>query len=98
MIVWSLEKMSHKLDKLCQQLGYTFRNGALLKAALSHRIVQGDNNERLEFLGDSIVNFIIAEALYQRFPLVREGELTRLRARLVKLNWLKNFPLVTLFI
>lgn len=51
---------------------------------MTHRSFGGRNNERLEFLGDSIVNFVIAEALYERFPEAREGQLSRLRARLVR--------------
>ena len=65
-------------------LDYTFKNPALLKLALSHCSVGQDNNERLEFLGDSILGFIIAEELCQRFPKAREGQLSRLRADLVQ--------------
>ena len=73
-----------KLVRLQAALGYTFNDPALLTLALSHRSVAGHNNERLEFLGDSIVNHIIAEALYSQFPKAREGELSRMRASLVK--------------
>ena len=66
------------------KLGYTFRSPALLEQALSHKSVGRDNNERLEFLGDSLVNFFIAEALFERFPDVDEGVMSRLRASLVK--------------
>jgi len=52
--------------------------------ALTHRSFAGRNNERLEFLGDAILNFVAGEALFDRFPLAREGQLSRLRARLVK--------------
>jgi len=52
--------------------------------ALTHRSKGGTNNERLEFLGDSILNFIIAEDLFKRFPQAKEGKLSRLRARMVK--------------
>ena len=52
--------------------------------ALTHRSFAGRNNERLEFLGDAILNFVAGEALFNRFPLAREGQLSRLRARLVK--------------
>ncbi len=65
-------------------LGYTFRDPALLELALSHRSVGARNNERLEFLGDSILNQVIAEELYRRSPVAREGELSRMRASLVK--------------
>lgn len=66
------------------KIKHKFKNKALLKLALSHRSSGKVNNERLEFLGDSILGFIIAEVLYQRFPQASEGELSRLRAELVK--------------
>ncbi|MCD6060295.1 MAG: ribonuclease [Moraxellaceae bacterium] len=68
-----------------EALGYEFRDFAWLELALTHRSVSGArNNERLEFLGDSILNFLIADALYDRFPQENEGRLSRLRALLVK--------------
>ena len=73
-----------KLKRLQARLDYQFSDPDLLTLALSHRSVGRYNNERLEFLGDSILNHVIAEALYQRFDEVREGELSRLRASLVK--------------
>lgn len=76
--------MNRDLQRLSEKIGYTFQDEALLKAALTHRSVRGINNERLEFLGDSIVNFVIAEELYKRLPIAKEGELSRLRANLVK--------------
>lgn len=76
--------MSHSLDTLSRRLGHTFSDPSLLELAMTHRSFGGQNNERLEFLGDSIVNFVIAEALFQRFLQAREGQLSRLRARLVK--------------
>jgi ribonuclease-3 len=72
------------LQALVLRLGYDFKDLDLLQLALSHRSVGGNNNERLEFLGDSIVNFVIAEALYRKFPKAKEGQLSRLRAGLVK--------------
>lgn len=72
-----------KLDKLAQKLGYTFKNNSLLEAALSHRSAGNQNYERLEFLGDSILNFVIAAELFRRYPKAKEGELSRLRASLV---------------
>jgi ribonuclease-3 len=74
----------NKLDRLERNIGYCFKDPDLLILALSHRSLGGRNNERLEFLGDSVLNFIAAEALFQRFPQAREGQLSRLRARLVK--------------
>lgn len=70
-------------DELCRKLRYQFANDKLLTAALTHRSSQNENNERLEFLGDSIVNCIIAESLYLRFPRAQEGELSRWRATLI---------------
>ncbi|WP_420820183.1 ribonuclease III [Salinicola halophilus] len=67
-----------------RRIGYEFRDRTRLELALTHRSVGGGNNERLEFLGDSIVNFVIGEALFERFPAAREGQLSRLRAGLVK--------------
>ncbi|MCB1805397.1 MAG: ribonuclease III [Candidatus Competibacteraceae bacterium] len=76
--------MIAKIDTLCRRLGYTFTDDALLRTALTHRSAAGANNERLEFLGDSILNFVIAEALFEHYPKAKEGELSRLRASLVK--------------
>lgn len=76
--------MNKPIDSLKRRIAYTFNNAALLEAALTHRSVGSNNNERLEFLGDSVLNFVIAEALYQRFASASEGDLSRLRASLVK--------------
>ncbi len=65
-------------------LEYNFSDKTLFKRALTHKSAGTDNNERLEFLGDAIVNWIIAEALYLKFPEATEGDLSRLRAQLVK--------------
>ena len=70
--------------RLQRALGYVFTDPQLLTLALTHRSAGGHNNERLEFLGDSILNHIIAEALYQQFPQAREGDMSRMRASLVK--------------
>lgn len=78
------------LTKLEQGLGYTFRNKALLENALTHSSYANENrerhlpdNERLEFLGDSILGFVVADYLYRNYPDKPEGELTRIRADLV---------------
>jgi len=71
-------------NRLYTRLGYAFSEPALLDAALTHRSAGGINNERLEFLGDAILGFVIADILYDRFPNAQEGELSRLRANLVK--------------
>lgn len=70
--------------KLARLLGVSFRQPALLRAALTHRSAGSPNNERLEFLGDAILNCVIADTLFQRFPDASEGELTRLRSMLVR--------------
>lgn len=76
--------MSPDLSRLCNILDYQFRNPELLLEALTHRSASSKNNERLEFLGDSILNFVIADTLFERFPNASEGDLSRLRASLVK--------------
>lgn len=76
--------MSSARDELTKRLGVVFRDAALLARALTHRSHGSQNYERLEFLGDSILGFVIADALYDRFPQLSEGELTRLRATLVR--------------
>lgn len=73
-----------QLARLQRKLGYEFSDPKLLQLALTHRSFGSRNNERLEFLGDSIVNFVIAQALYERFADAREGQLSRLRARMVR--------------
>ena len=70
-------------NKLMERLGYQFNNLRLLSIALTHRSSGPNNNERLEFLGDSILGFIIASELYRQHPEVREGDLSRMRASMV---------------
>jgi len=72
------------LDKLQSRLGHQFGDPVLLQRALRHRSAGKDNNERLEFLGDAILGFIISSHLHQCFPQASEGELSRLRAALVQ--------------
>jgi ribonuclease-3 len=64
-------------------LGHTFHDPALLAQALTHRSAGHHNNERLEFLGDALVNAIVAELIFEQHPRADEGEMTRLRAALV---------------
>jgi ribonuclease III len=66
-----------------EQLHYSPRDLALFRAALTHRSASGENSERLEFLGDAVVNLLIAQALFVSYPQANEGDLSRLRARLV---------------
>lgn len=68
---------------LAMRLGYQPRDLALFVVALTHRSAEGPNNERLEFLGDSVLNLLLSERLYREFPTANEGDLSRLRARLV---------------
>ncbi len=70
-------------DSLCRHLGYVFQNRDLLEQALTHRSAAGPSNERLEFLGDALLNMLIAEELFRICPLATEGELSRRRASLV---------------
>lgn len=76
--------MSDARHELAKRLEYVFRDATLLARALTHRSRSSQNYERLEFLGDSILSFVIADVLYDRFPQLSEGELTRLRATLVR--------------
>lgn len=71
-------------NKLLTFLKYEFKSHQLLEQALTHRSADIINNERFEYLGDAILSFIIAEALFERFPQAKEGKLSRLRASLVK--------------
>ncbi|HLQ09235.1 MAG TPA: ribonuclease III [Steroidobacteraceae bacterium] len=68
---------------LQDRLGYEPHDLALFRAALTHRSASGPNNERLEFLGDAVLNLVIAQHLYAAFPQAAEGDLSRLRAKLV---------------
>jgi ribonuclease-3 len=72
------------------RIDYIFNDQELLRRALTHRSFQKQNNERLEFLGDSILGFIVAESLYHQFPRAPEGDLTKMRARLVRQSTLAD--------
>nr|WP_180706047.1 ribonuclease III [Psychromonas sp. CD1] len=72
-----------ELRRLERRIGYKFNDFSILKQALTHRSALGAHNERLEFLGDSILSFVISTDLYLRFPKVNEGDLSRMRATLV---------------
>ena len=73
-----------QLERLQRKINYQFKDKALLKQALTHRSAAKFHNERLEFLGDAILNLTIAEALYHQFPKSDEGDLSRMRATLVR--------------
>ncbi len=71
-------------DRLERALGYAFSSPQLLRQALTHRSHGSPHNERLEFLGDSVLNCVVATLLFERFSSLREGELSRQRANLVR--------------
>ncbi|BAC24342.1 rnc [Wigglesworthia glossinidia endosymbiont of Glossina brevipalpis] len=75
-------------NKLQKKMGYLFHNNIILKQALTHRSFSSKNNERLEFLGDSILNYIISDALYNNFTNIPEGKLSQMRSYLVRGNTL----------
>lgn len=73
-----------KLRELSRKLGYEFNDLTWLSLALTHRSLGAKNNERLEFLGDSLVNFMVADILFHQYTKLPEGDLSRIRAHLVK--------------
>ncbi|MDR2034904.1 MAG: ribonuclease III [Helicobacteraceae bacterium] len=76
--------MKNPLESLEKKIGYRFKSRDLLQTALTHRSVKGrENNERLEFLGDAVLDLIVGEYLFRRFSNYGEGDLTKLRAALV---------------
>jgi ribonuclease-3 len=81
------------MKKLMQKLGHEFRTLSLLEIALTHRSAGPKNNERMEFLGDAVLSFIIATQLFHQHPHADEGELSRLRANLVNENVLAEMAL-----
>ncbi len=76
--------MRQPTKHLSKAIGYTFNDPSLFENALTHRSAGSVNNERLEFLGDAILGFIIADELYQQFGSANEGQLSRLRSEVVK--------------
>ena len=76
--------MDTRLDALQKRLGHRFTSAALLQRALTHRSWGADHNERLEFLGDAVLSLTVSELLFERFSGSDEGDLTRVRAHLVR--------------
>lgn len=76
--------MREPVARLCSAIDYEFSDVGVVETALTHRSAGNNNNERLEFLGDAILGFVVADALFTRFPEADEGQLSRLRAGLVK--------------
>ena len=75
--------MNPPLEKFCRKIDYQFKSIEFLELALTHRSANSQHNERVEFLGDGILNFVVAEALYHNYPNATEGELSRYRSTLV---------------
>ncbi len=86
--------MDKRLDALQQRLGHRFAQPALLQRALTHRSWGAEHNERLEFLGDAVLSLAVSDLLYQRFSGSDEGDLTRVRAHLVREDSLHRAALV----
>jgi len=76
--------MDERLDELQQRIGHRFRQADLLPRALTHRSFGADHNERLEFLGDAVLSLAVSSLLFDRFAGSDEGDLTRVRAHLVR--------------
>ena len=76
--------MRQPVSQLAGRIDYDFRSSDLLEQALTHRSANKPHNERLEFLGDAVLGLVVADALYRRFPGATEGQLSRLRASLVR--------------
>lgn len=76
--------MNNNPEKLCRRINYQFTCEDHLQLSLTHRSASSQHNERSEYLGDSVLNFIVAHALYDEYPKATEGELSRYRATLVK--------------
>jgi len=85
--------MEHRIDALQERTGYRFKDPSLLARALTHRSYGTDHNERLEFLGDAVLSLAISSLLYQRFGGSDEGDLTRVRAHLVREDSLHRMAL-----
>jgi ribonuclease-3 len=78
------------MRSISQKLGYSFKDSSLLDLSLTHKSSSASNNERLEYLGDSLLNFIIAEEVFKRFESLPEGKLTQFRASLVSREMLND--------
>lgn len=85
---------TEKIIAIEKQLGYSFKDSNLLKRSLTHKSAHHLHNERLEFLGDAVLNIVIADLLYQQFAKATEGQLTRARASLVNKTALSKIAFV----
>lgn len=84
---------AHPLNALQERLGHQFSDAALLRRALTHKSFGAEQNERLEFLGDSVLNLAVSDLLYRQFARNDEGDLTRVRAHLVRQDTLHQLAL-----
>ncbi|RZL11673.1 MAG: ribonuclease III [Rubrivivax sp.] len=89
----SRDPADHSLSALQSRLGHQFADGALLRRALTHKSFGTDQNERLEFLGDAVLNLAVSGLLFQQFASSDEGDLTRVRAHLVRQDTLHKLAL-----
>lgn len=89
----STNPMDERLDELQARLGHRFRQADLLARALTHRSFGADHNERLEFLGDAVLSLAVSSLLFERFAGSDEGDLTRVRAHLVREDSLHRMAL-----
>ena len=85
--------MEYRVDALQQRIGHRFSDARLLNRALTHRSSGADHNERLEFLGDAVLSLVISSLLFERFAGSDEGDLTRVRAHLVREDSLHRMAL-----
>ena len=85
--------MESELSRLQERLQYSFSNGALLQRAVTHRSFSAEHNERLEFLGDSVLGLAVSTMLFQKLKTTPEGDLSRIRANLVKQDTLHQIAL-----
>jgi ribonuclease-3 len=85
--------LAKPLLALQERIGYTFQKPALLQQALTHRSFSSEHYERLEYLGDAVINVVVSDLLYQALPDMTEGQLSRIRSNLVKQDSLHSLAL-----
>ena len=85
--------LSKALIALQERIGYTFQNALLLQQAMTHRSFSSEHYERLEYLGDAVINVIVSDLLYQALPNLPEGQLSRIRSNLVRQGSLHELAL-----
>lgn len=89
-----MQETNEKISKLMELIGYVFQDTALLQTALTHASKeQIDNYERIEFLGDAVLELIVTEYLYEKYPQYKEGQLTALRTHIVREEYLASWAM-----